>query len=85
MTFDSGPIGYAGDGASFEVLHLFRIDGKTLRVVFAQPVMFYRNITGDCFGMSARQTGGTLLPFALRLSLVNLLSGNGMAAPTRSG
>jgi len=40
-------IGYAGGGASFEALYLFRIDGKTLRVVFAQPMMFYRNIAGD--------------------------------------
>ncbi|MBZ5795563.1 hypothetical protein K8353_36110 [Burkholderia contaminans] len=40
-------IGYAGGGASFEALYLFRIDGKALRVVFAQPMMFYRNIAGD--------------------------------------
>ncbi|WP_175921382.1 hypothetical protein [Burkholderia latens] len=40
-------IGYAGGGASFEALYLFRLDGKTLRVVFARPMMFYRNIAGD--------------------------------------
>ncbi len=40
-------IGYAGGGASFEALYLFRIDGDALRVVFAQPMMFYRNIAGD--------------------------------------
>ncbi|KFG94469.1 hypothetical protein GQ56_0126175 [Burkholderia paludis] len=40
-------VGYAGGGASFEALYLFRIDGKALRVVFAQPMMFYRNIAGD--------------------------------------
>nr|WP_232453587.1 hypothetical protein [Burkholderia ubonensis] len=40
-------IPYAGGGASFEALYLFRIDGNTLRVVFAQPMMFYRNIAGD--------------------------------------
>ncbi|AOL06577.1 MULTISPECIES: hypothetical protein [Burkholderia] len=40
-------IGYAGGGASFEALYLFRVDGKTLRVVFAQPMMFYRDIAGD--------------------------------------
>ncbi|KVH04299.1 MULTISPECIES: hypothetical protein [Burkholderia] len=40
-------IGYSGGGASFEALYLFRIDGKTLRVVFAQPMMFYRDIAGD--------------------------------------
>ncbi|WP_249191678.1 MULTISPECIES: hypothetical protein [Burkholderia cepacia complex] len=40
-------IGYAGGGASFEALYLFQIDGKTLRVVFAQPMMFYRDIAGD--------------------------------------
>ncbi|WP_412524183.1 hypothetical protein [Burkholderia sp. S-53] len=39
--------GYSGGGASFEALYLFRIDGKTLRIVFAQPMMFYRDIAGD--------------------------------------
>ena len=40
-------IGYSGGGASFEALYLFRIDGKTLRIVFAQPMMFYQDIAGD--------------------------------------
>ncbi|WP_176039309.1 hypothetical protein [Burkholderia stabilis] len=40
-------IGYAGGGASFEALYLLRIDGNALRIVFAQPMMFYRNIAGD--------------------------------------
>ncbi|BBA39376.1 MULTISPECIES: hypothetical protein [Burkholderia] len=40
-------IGYAGGGASFEALYLFRIDGKTLRVVFAQPMMYFQDIGGD--------------------------------------
>nr|WP_232458018.1 hypothetical protein [Burkholderia ubonensis] len=40
-------IPYAGGGASFEALYLFRIDGNTLRVVFAQLMMFYRNNAGD--------------------------------------
>ncbi|KWC77097.1 hypothetical protein QZM93_04970 [Burkholderia cepacia] len=40
-------IGYAGGGASFEALYLFRIDGKTLRIAFAQPMMFYQDLAGD--------------------------------------
>lgn len=40
-------IGYSGGGASFEALYLFRIDGKTLRIAFAQPMMFYQDIAGD--------------------------------------
>ncbi|WP_175950604.1 hypothetical protein [Burkholderia sp. BCC0405] len=40
-------IGYAGGGASFEALYLFRIDGKVLRIVFAQPMMSYQDIAGD--------------------------------------
>lgn len=39
--------GYAGGGASFEALYLFRIDGKSLRVVFAQPMMFSKMLAGD--------------------------------------
>jgi hypothetical protein len=39
--------GYAGGGASFEALYLFHIDGKSLRVVFAQPMMFNKMIAGD--------------------------------------
>ncbi|HDR9481845.1 TPA: hypothetical protein QDC20_003260 [Burkholderia aenigmatica] len=39
--------GYSGGGASFEALYLFRIDGKTLRVVFAQPMMYYQDVAGD--------------------------------------
>ena len=39
--------GYAGGGASFEALYLFHIDGKALRVVFAQPMMFSKMIAGD--------------------------------------
>ncbi|MDN7874291.1 hypothetical protein [Burkholderia aenigmatica] len=39
--------GYSGGGASFEALYLFRIDGKTLRVVFAQPMMYYEDLAGD--------------------------------------
>jgi len=39
--------GYAGGGASFEALYLFHIDGKALRVVFAQPMMFNKMIAGD--------------------------------------
>lgn len=40
-------IGYSGGGASFEALYLFRIDGAALRLVFAQPMMYYRDIAGD--------------------------------------
>ncbi|MEO6918639.1 MAG: hypothetical protein ABI171_06520 [Collimonas sp.] len=39
--------GYAGGGASFESLYLFRIDGKSLRVVFSQPMLFNKMIAGD--------------------------------------
>ena len=39
--------GYAGGGASFEALYLFHIDGKALRVVFAQPMLFDKMIAGD--------------------------------------
>jgi hypothetical protein len=39
--------GYAGGGASFEALYLFHIDGKSLRVVFAQPMLFNKMIAGD--------------------------------------
>lgn len=39
--------GYAGGGASFEALYLFHIEGKSLRVVFAQPMMFNKMIAGD--------------------------------------
>lgn len=40
-------VGYAGGGASFEALYLFRVDGHTIRFVFAQPMMYFRNIAGD--------------------------------------
>jgi hypothetical protein len=39
--------GYAGGGASFEALYLFRVDGKSLRVVFSQPMLFDKMIAGD--------------------------------------
>jgi hypothetical protein len=39
--------GYAGGGASFEALYLFHIDGATLRVVFAEPMMFSKMLAGD--------------------------------------
>lgn len=39
--------GYAGGGASFSALYLFRIDGSHLRVVFAQPMSFVKSIAGD--------------------------------------
>lgn len=39
--------GYAGGGADFEALYLFAIDGKTLRVVFAQPMAFDKMLAGD--------------------------------------
>ncbi len=39
--------GYAGGGADFEALYLFRIDGATLRVVFAQPMSFVKSIAGE--------------------------------------
>lgn len=38
---------YAGGGASFEALYLFQIDGKSLRVVFAQPMMFNQMLAGE--------------------------------------
>lgn len=40
-------VGYAGGGADFEALYLFAIDGKTLRVVFAQPMAYDKMIAGD--------------------------------------
>lgn len=39
--------GYAGGGASFEALYLFRVDGEALRVVFTAPMMYYKMIAGD--------------------------------------
>ena len=39
--------GYSGGGADFEALYLFRLDGATLRVVFAQPMSFVKSIAGD--------------------------------------
>ena len=39
--------GYAGGGAAFEALYLFRIEGKTLHAVFAQPMMFSKMLAGD--------------------------------------
>lgn len=39
--------GYSGGGANFEALYLFHIDGPTLRVVFAQPMSFFKSIAGD--------------------------------------
>lgn len=39
--------GYAGGGADFEALYLFRIDGATLKVVFARPMSFVKSIAGD--------------------------------------
>ena len=39
--------GYSGGGADFEALYLFRIDGATLRVVFAQPMSFVKSIAGE--------------------------------------
>ncbi|SMF63570.1 hypothetical protein SAMN06295900_113114 [Trinickia caryophylli] len=39
--------GYAGGGADFEALYLFAIEGKTLRVVFAQPMAFDKMIAGE--------------------------------------
>ncbi|WP_061540416.1 hypothetical protein [Collimonas fungivorans] len=38
---------YAGGGASFEALYLFHIEGKSLRVVFAQPMMFNQTLAGE--------------------------------------
>ena len=31
----------------FEALYLFRIEGRALRVVFAQPMAFYKMLAGD--------------------------------------
>lgn len=39
--------GYSGGGASFEALYLLRMDGPALRVVFAQPMAFMKDIAGD--------------------------------------
>lgn len=39
--------GYSGGGADFEALYLFRIEGRALRVVFAQPMAFYKMLAGD--------------------------------------
>jgi len=39
--------GYAGGGADFEALYLFVIDGKSLRVVFAQPMAFDKMLAGE--------------------------------------
>ncbi|TCT06388.1 hypothetical protein [Paralcaligenes ureilyticus] len=39
--------GYSGGGASYEALYLFQIDGAKLRVVFAQPMMFTKDLAGD--------------------------------------
>jgi hypothetical protein len=39
--------GYAGGGADFEALYLFRIEGAALEVVFAQPMSFVKSIAGD--------------------------------------
>jgi hypothetical protein len=39
--------GYAGGGADFEALYLFRVEGESLRVVFAQPMSFDKMIAGD--------------------------------------
>ncbi|MDS0857088.1 hypothetical protein NUV25_05170 [Burkholderia pseudomultivorans] len=39
--------GYSGGGADFEALYLFAIDGKTLRVVFAEPMAFDKMLAGE--------------------------------------
>lgn len=39
--------GYAGGGADFEARYLFVIDGKALRVVFAQPMAFDKMLAGE--------------------------------------
>ena len=39
--------GYAGGGADFEALYLFAIDGKALRVVFAEPMAFDKMLAGE--------------------------------------
>lgn len=39
--------GYSGGGANFEALYLFHVDGPTLRVVFAQPMSYFKSIAGD--------------------------------------
>jgi hypothetical protein len=39
--------GYSGGGADFEALYLFVIDGKSLRVVFAEPMAFDKMLAGD--------------------------------------
>lgn len=46
--------GYSGGGANFEALYLFHIDGPTLRVVFAQPMSFFKSIAGDWHPDSTR-------------------------------
>ena len=38
---------YAGGGASFGALYLFAVDGDQLRVVFAEPMSFYKDIAGE--------------------------------------
>jgi len=40
-------VGYAGGGASFEALYLLRMEGDALKVVFARPMAYTRNIAGD--------------------------------------
>ncbi|RDU98191.1 hypothetical protein [Trinickia dinghuensis] len=40
-------VSYSGGGGDFEALYLYRIDGAAIRLVFAQPMMYYRNIAGD--------------------------------------
>lgn len=39
--------GYSGGGAGFEALYLFKIDGPTLRPIFARPMSFSKMIAGD--------------------------------------
>jgi len=39
--------GYSGGGASFEALYLLHMDGPALRVVFARPMAFMKDIAGD--------------------------------------
>jgi hypothetical protein len=39
--------GYSGGGADFEALYLFRVEGQSLRVVFAKPMSFDKMIAGD--------------------------------------
>ncbi|WP_109476915.1 hypothetical protein [Paraburkholderia sp. C35] len=53
---------YAGGGGSFEGLYLFRIDGKEIRPIFAEPMSFSKLIAGEWHKDGTRdheETGAT--------------------------